>query len=155
MRFLKCCQQTGFAMNIELLLVAEDSRIAEFVRLLEPELSVALISARLTEMVGQGYGCAGVFDAERLLGIAGFSTRTHCFSGRVMYVENVVFSPEARNQGAGKVLMIWLENLARELGCEMLTLDAYARNERARAFYARLGYDPRGVHFVKELGCES
>ena len=48
--------------------------------------------------------------------------------------------------------MIWLENLARELGCEMLTLDAYARNKRARTFYARLGYDPRGVHFVKELG---
>ena len=47
--------------------------------------------------------------------------------------------------------MIWLENLARELGCEMLTLDAYARNKRARTFYARLGYDPRGVHFVKEL----
>ena len=69
-----------------------------------------------------------------------------------MYVENVVFLPEARNQGAGEALMLWLENLARELGCEMLTLDAYARNERARAFYERIGYDPRGVHFVKELG---
>ena len=142
-------------MNIELLAVTEDPRIAEFVRLLEPELNESVISARLAEMVGQGYGCAGVFAADVLLGIAGFSTRTHCFSGRVMYVENVVFLPEARNQGAGEALMIWLENLACELGCEMLTLDAYARNERARAFYARLGYDPRGVHFVKELGRDS
>ncbi len=138
-------------MIIELLAVTQDARITKFIRLLEPELSEAVIVARLTEMDGQGYGCAGVLKAGVLLGIAGFSTRTHCFSGRVMYVENVVLSPEARNQGAGESLMIWLENLARERGCEMLTLDAYAHNERARAFYARIGYDPRGVHFVKEL----
>ncbi len=139
-------------MSIALLSVIDDARIVSFIQLLEPELTVATIHARLVEMAGQGYACVGCFENDALLGIAGFSIRTHCFSGRVMFVENVVFLPEARGLGMGESLMAWLEGRARALGCAMLTLDAYARNVRARAFYSRLGYDPRGVHFVKELG---
>jgi GNAT superfamily N-acetyltransferase len=138
-------------MQITLLSVTDDARIVAFIQLLEPELSTDTIHTRLVEMVAQGYACVGVFDDDVLLGIAGFSTRTHCFSGRVMFVENVVFLPEARGLGMGESLMAWLEGRARALGCTMLTLDAYACNVRARSFYTRLGYDPRGVHFVKEL----
>jgi GNAT superfamily N-acetyltransferase len=47
--------------------------------------------------------------------------------------------------------MRWIEDWATAGGCTMVTLDAYAVNQAARAFYARLAYDPRGVHFVREL----
>lgn len=135
---------------------ADDARLPPLVQLLEPELNLALIAQRLADMDQQGSVCIGVFAvgiaaAKTLVGIGSYSLRTHCFSGRVMYVENVVFHPDCRGAGLGERLMQEFERIARANKCAMVTLDAYARNLRARSFYQRLGYDPRGVHFVKEL----
>lgn len=129
---------------------SHDPHIIKLVQLLEPNLSLQLIQARITAMRTQGSEFVGVFEAA-LLGIAAISWRTHCFSGRVAYVENVVFELPARQRGLGELLMNWLEHYAKNQGCSMITLDAYQRNTRARTFYERLGYDPRGVHFVKSL----
>jgi GNAT superfamily N-acetyltransferase len=101
-------------------------------------------------MRAQGAQFLGVF-APDWVGLAAISVRTHCFSGRVLYVENVVFKPELRGSGLGRALMQWIEAHAIEQGCNMVTLDAYQKNHAARSFYERLGYDPRGVHFVKEV----
>ncbi len=131
-----------------------DRQIIEFVQLLEPQLDASLLQARVGAMRAQSAEFIGVFDAglvQALLGIAAVSIRTHCFSGKVAYVENVVFLPEARQRGLGELLMNWLENYGKNHACSMITLDAYHRNTRARTFYERLGYDPRGVHFVKSL----
>lgn len=133
------------------LVEAEYASAITLVQLLEPELSAELISERSASMRTEGWLCIGVFDGAEMLGLAGYSLRTHLFSGRVMYVENVVLVPTARGKGIGEQLMTWLEQKAVTLSCRMLTLDAYARNLGARTFYQRLGYDPRGVHFVKEL----
>lgn len=131
---------------------ANDARLSILVQLLEPELSTDVIADRLAEMAEQGSICIGVFDARNeLLGIGSYSLRTHCFSGRVMFVENVVFRPECRGAGYGELLMQEFERIAASAACTMVTLDAYAKNVRARSFYQRLGYDPRGIHFVKEL----
>lgn len=129
---------------------SHDPHIVKLVQLLEPSLSVPLIQDRISAMRTQGSEFVGVFEAE-LLGIAAISWRMHCFSGRVAYVENVVFELHARQRGLGELLMNWLEHYAKNQGCSMITLDAYQRNTRARTFYERLGYDPRGVHFVKSL----
>lgn len=129
---------------------AFDSQIIALVQLLEPDLDAQLLQARISVMRSQGAEFIGVFE-NSLLGIAAISMRTHCFSGRTAYVENVVFEPGARQRGLGKRLMDWLEQYAKFRQCSMISLDAYQRNTRARTFYQRLGYDPRGVHFVKSL----
>jgi len=131
-----------------------DPLIVRLVQLLEPELDAQLIKERITAMRSQGTEFIGVFEgalAGALLGIAAISWRTHCFAGRVAFVENVVFEPHARQRGLGERLMDWLEHYAKRQLCSMITLDTYRRNVRARTFYERLGYDPRGVHFVKSL----
>lgn len=142
-------------MPVELLfqrVPADDVRLPALVQLLEPEFSADVIRDRLAEMAEQGSVCLGVFDrSNQLLGIGSYSLRTHCFSGRVMFVENVVFRAECRGAGYGERLMQAFERIAASAACTMVTLDAYAKNVRARSFYQRLGYDPRGVHFVKEL----
>jgi len=129
---------------------SHDPHIVTLVQLLEPDLDPHVIQARVSAMRVQGTEFIGVFESA-LLGIAAISWRTHCFSGRVAYVENVVFELHARQRGLGERLMDWLERYAKSQQCSMIALDAYQRNVRARIFYERLGYDPRGVHFVKSL----
>ena len=119
--------------------------------LLEPELDSKTVNERITLMREQGWRCLAALCDAQIIGMAGYSTRTHLFSGQVMYVENVVVLPAWRAHRIGAQLMNWLETRARAAGCTKITLDAYLSNEPARAFYQRLGYDPRGVHFVREL----
>ena len=138
-------------IQIRELAEGEYASAVTLMQVLEPELSAQVIAERSAGMRSEGWVCIGVFSGSEMLGLAGYSLRTHLFSGRVMFVENVVLVPTARGTGIGEQLMKWLEEKALALSCRMLTLDAYARNLGARTFYQRLAYDPRGVHFVKEL----
>jgi GNAT superfamily N-acetyltransferase len=126
--------------------------VVDFMALLEPDIAPDVIHARMQTMRQDGWRCIGAFGkAASPIGIAGYSFRTHLFSGKVMYVENVALLPDARNQGIGDALMSYLRELAINESAKKITLDAYQRNEGARRFYQRLGYDPRGVHFVLDL----
>lgn len=128
------------------------AQVPALVQLLEPQLPLSTIRRRMARMRQTGWVCIGAWTpAGELVAIAGVSTRTHFFSGTVDFVENVVVRPDWRGRGLGEALMRRLEDRARAAGSVKLTLDAYAVNLGARRFYERLGYDPRGIHYVREL----
>lgn len=52
----------------------------------------------------------------------------------------VMIIPGLWRQGLGTQLMLWLENYARELGLKTLIGYVLLTNERAIAFYTKLGY---------------
>ncbi len=139
------------ALSIRRLTEQEYASIPDLFLLLEPHQDPAQIAERCAEMRQAGWFCIGAFQGGTLQAMAGISLRTHLFSGRVAFVENVVVLDEYRGRGHGRLLMAWIEEFARGRGCRMVTLDAYQKNLPARAFYERLGYDARGVHFVIEL----
>lgn len=131
---------------------ADHAQVPAFVQLLEPQLELGTIRRRMARMRQTGWVCIGAWSADgELVAIAGVSTRTHFFSGTVDFVENVVVLPAWRGRGVGEALMRHLEARARAHGSVKLTLDTYAVNQGARRFYERLGYDPRGIHYVREL----
>jgi GNAT superfamily N-acetyltransferase len=53
--------------------------------------------------------------------------------------------------GAGTALMEACEAWARERGCAIVVLNVLRENERARAFYERLGYEPEYTAMAKPL----
>lgn len=121
---------------------------------LNPKLTEQQFNARLTRMAGEmGYRCVGAFDdSGALLGISGFWIMLRFWNGLNVDIDNVVVDESARGLGVGKMLMDWIENLARKEGCEMAVLDAFAYNSDAHRFYYREGYIIRGFHFTKDLG---
>lgn len=127
------------------------AHLPELFAMLEPELSSAVVISRIPAMLAQGWRCVGAYNGMDLIGMAGFSKRTHLFSGPVIYIENVAVLPGWRERGVGGRLMEWIENQARASGCLKVTLDVYATNRSAQNFYIHRGYQPRGVHFVREL----
>ena len=67
------------------------------------------------------------------------------------YVETLVVAPEAEGRGVGAALMRHAETWARARGFAEVSLDVFAGNDRARAFYERLGYRPDHLRLAKRL----
>ncbi|MGQ4555139.1 GNAT family N-acetyltransferase [Halobellus sp. GM3] len=67
-------------------------------------------------------------------------------------VHNVYVAPEHRNAGIGSALMDAAETALRAGGATVVSLEAMARNERAREFYRERGYRPHRVLFEKPVG---
>ena len=63
----------------------------------------------------------------------------------VMVLHTLVVEPEASGRGVGKAFVDFYEDYARKSGCTVLRMDTNARNLRARAMYAKLGYRESGT----------
>lgn len=63
----------------------------------------------------------------------------------VLVLHTLVVSPQVMHRGLGKAFVTFYEELARQQGCRCLRMDTNAKNERARAFYAKMGYREAGV----------
>lgn len=63
----------------------------------------------------------------------------------IMVLHTLVIDPSAARSGYGKAFVGFYEEYARAQGCRCLRMDTNARNARARAMYAKLGYKEIGV----------
>jgi GNAT superfamily N-acetyltransferase len=84
--------------------------------------------------------------AEREGTVCGTAFVTMCLDpmyGLLPYavVENIVVLSEARGQGAGRALMVAVEELARTARCTRVGLTSSAFRTEAHAFFRHLGYD--------------
>jgi RimJ/RimL family protein N-acetyltransferase len=67
------------------------------------------------------------------------------------HVSILTVEAEVEGQGAGRALLEAAEGWARTRGMDMITLNVFAGNQRARAVYERLGYAPETLRYVKRL----
>jgi GNAT superfamily N-acetyltransferase len=95
---------------------------------LYPKLTFDYYSELLDRMLPHNYGQIGVFDGERCLGISGYWYGTKLWCGPYIELDNVVVIEAARGTGAGKLLSAYLDEKAVQLGCHIMTLDAYSTN---------------------------
>jgi len=89
----------------------------------------------LREMREEGYRLFGLFEGEDVLAVAGAAVRTNFYNGRHLFVYDLVTRPERRSEGHGSRLMTFLDEWARERGCESLALESGLWREDAHRFY--------------------
>jgi GNAT superfamily N-acetyltransferase len=67
------------------------------------------------------------------------------------HVADLAVTGSARRAGVGTALMKAAESWARDLGMGTLSLDVWATNENAMAFYRHLGYSTESVCLQRRL----
>ncbi len=67
------------------------------------------------------------------------------FGDEVAHLNLLAVAPEHRLQGLGRQLIDWLTATAIEAGVFRINLELRTRNEQARAFYEKLGFEALGV----------
>ncbi len=106
-------------------------------------------------MCAEGYRLAAAYRDENgegdPVGAAGFRAYEMLAYGKILYVDDLVVSEDARSGGAGKALIGWLEEEARGQGCTGVHLDPGVQRARAHRFYFREGMAIYNFHFAKEL----
>ena len=87
-------------------------------------------------------------DEEGLAGFAKLSSLTLPAPAptRPYELRQLYLDARAKGSGAAQVLMDWAIDTARLRGAEELWLSVYTDNHRARAFYARNGFEDMGPY---------
>lgn len=114
---------------------------------LRPHVPLDGFVSRVRRMQQHGFHLAYLADDGVVRAVAGYRILEQLFSGRVLYVDDLVTDADTRSRGHGAALLQWLEARAREAECEYLELDSGVQRAAAHRFYFRHGLSIIGYHF--------
>src|SRR6202789_4108202 len=118
---------------------------------LRPMVAAKEFVARVQAQQAEGYQLVFLEDAGAVVSVAGFRMQNLLFSGKTLYVDDLVTDAGARSRGYGEALIQWLIALAKEAGCETFSLDSGTQRQDAHAFYLRHRLRITSFHFSLHL----
>ena len=126
-------------------------RCSGVMRELRPHIKAIDFAARVLHQQQEGYQLA-FLELDRVVrSVAGFRILNLLFSGRTLYLDDLVTHEGERSRGYGAALFDWLVEHARENECEHLTLDSGVQRFAAHRFYLNRGMDITSHHFQLKL----
>jgi GNAT superfamily N-acetyltransferase len=114
-------------------------------------LSHWLLSARVGEMVAQGFQCFGAYNEEALIAIAGFWIKTRYHTGKLIELDSVFVHPKHRSRGIGERLVARVLDYGKQQACLESELHCYVSNTEAHRFWMNQGFRIIAFHFQKVL----
>ena len=135
-------------------LAQTDSDIARcfpIMQQLRPHLVESEFVVQVRRMQQEGFHLAFVADDSAICAVAGYRYYEKLFSGRNLYVDDLVTDAKHRSRGFGSALLKWLANEARAQGCAQLELDSGVQRFEAHRFYFRERMRVSSYHFVVPL----
>jgi len=143
-------------MSLEIKTAASDAdilRVYPVMRELRPHITSEaefLERVRRQEKDG-GYRLIYVEDGGQPVAASGYRFLEFLFSGKILYVDDLICLESHRGRGFADALMHWMEDLARREGCRQFHLDSGTHRIPAHRFYYRLGLSIASFHFQKTL----
>jgi GNAT superfamily N-acetyltransferase len=102
---------------------------------LRSHLDEATFVATVRRQSAGGFALAFLEGEGHVRAVAGFRVIDNLFSGRILYVDDLVTDAAVRSHGYGKALLDWLTIRARAEGCRSLELDSGVQRFDAHRFY--------------------
>jgi GNAT superfamily N-acetyltransferase len=102
---------------------------------------------RVARQQKEGYLLAYLEAEGEVRAAAGYRFLESLFSGKFMYVDDLVTRAQDRSRGYGGELFDWLVEQAREHGCDNLELDSGVQRFDAHRFYLVKRMNISSYHF--------
>lgn len=135
-------------MNIRVAATDQDLlSLAPVLLQLRPQYNTESLIKQIKNQQADGYQLATVEVDNSVACVAGFVMNEKLAWGKCLYVDDLVTSETMRSRGAGKAMIDWLKNYAKEQGCRELHLDSGMHRIDAHRFYDREGFDRASLHF--------
>ena len=132
--------------------VADLQRCHPVMRELRPKFESADdFVAQVQRQQKQGYAIAFVEAEGQVRAVAGYRYLESLFSGKFLYVDDLVTREADRSRGFGGDLLDWLFDEAVAHGCERLELDSGVQRADAHRFYFSKRMTVTSFHFGRPL----
>ncbi len=132
--------------------VAKIARCHEVMRELRPHLSTGEeFIGRVQRQEREGFRLAFLEADGEVRAVAGYRIIELLFSGRTLYVDDLVTREADRSRGFGGQLFDWLVAEARREDCRALTLDSGVQRFDAHRFYLMKRMKIASHHFTLSL----
>lgn len=142
-------------------LLASDEEIARLCPVLlqlRPQYDANSLTQQIKLQRSEGFQIAYVEEITpdnpdgKVLCVAGFVIGHKLAWRKHLYVDDLVSDADSRSRGAGKLLLDWLQDYARQQGCQQFHLDSGVTRFDAHRFYLREGMKIGSHHFsIDEL----
>ena len=118
---------------------------------LRPHLVEAGFVTRVRRMQAEGFHLARLEEDGTVCAVAGYRFHEKLFSGRTLYVDDLVSATTRRSQGHGARLLAWLVAQAKARDCDLFELDSGVQRFDAHRFYFRERMKISSYHFTLPL----
>jgi GNAT superfamily N-acetyltransferase len=118
---------------------------------LRPHRTVDELRTMLLEQMKNGFQVAYAGDEDHAFAVAGFRTLDMLFSGKTLYVDDLVTHSDHRKKGYAGMLMKWLIRYAKENKYDHFSLDSGHQRKDAHRLYLNHGLDITAHHFGKDV----
>ena len=118
---------------------------------LRPHLVATNFVDQVRRMQREGFHLAWLEEDGAVRAVAGYRYYEKLFSGKNLYVDDLVSDSTQRSRGHGRALLAWLAEEARAHGCAQLELDSGVQRFDAHRFYFRERLHIAAYHFVTPL----
>ena len=125
-------------MNYEVKEILEQKDIEEsylILNQLRADLSKDKYYSLLEEMRIEGYRIFGLYVENRLVSFLGGSVITNLYYGKHFWVYDLVTDLNERSKGYGKILLDFINDFSKKLGCEIVALSSNLNRIQAHKFY--------------------
>jgi GNAT superfamily N-acetyltransferase len=109
--------------------------------------NIELFVERVLRQQRGGYVLAFLESGAEVRAVAGYRFLESLFSGKFLYVDDLVTSERDRSRGFGGQLLDWLLEQARQEKCENLELDSGVQRFDAHRFYFLKRMSISSYHF--------
>ncbi|WP_221075544.1 GNAT family N-acetyltransferase [Agarivorans aestuarii] len=127
------------------------TKLAEVMLVLRPSFTKEQLIEQISQQQEQGYQLAYIVADQQIVAVAGFVIGWKLSWGKHLYLDDLVTVEKVRSKGFGLQLLQWLENYAKQQGCEQFHLGSGVQRFGAHRFYLRNGFDIKSHHFTKQL----
>ncbi|WP_252736128.1 GNAT family N-acetyltransferase [Aestuariibacter sp. A3R04] len=118
---------------------------------LRTEMSGVSLAAQIRRQMASGYEMIAALDDGQAVAVCGFTTGEKLAWGKHIYIDDLVTVSHYQGQGAGKLLLDTVIDLAKERGCQSVHLDSGVQRFDAHRFYLRNGFFISSHHFALTL----
>ncbi|TAF32275.1 MAG: GNAT family N-acetyltransferase [Cytophagales bacterium] len=137
-------------MEIQVATTADIDKLIPTLLELRTHLTPTRLRHLLPVLFAEGYKIVFVGDDKLAFSIAGYRCLNFLFSGKTLYIDDLITHSGHRRKGYGQLLLTHLKKVAKEEGYDQISLDSGFQRKDAHRLYLNSGLEIASLHFARE-----
>ena len=118
---------------------------------LRPHRTAEELRKMLLQQFGEGFQIIFIGDESVAYAVAGFRTIHFLFSGKTLYIDDLVTHSDHKRKGYAGALLDWMKEYALQNGYDHISLDSGFHRKDAYRLYLNKGFEISSIHFSIKL----